>query len=763
MYAIACIGLSACVATTSPDTSAYDIIPNPAKLEKQEGSFRIDAGTRIAVPPGDDWNNAAVFFKNLLSKSTGFNPEINQNTDNKNVIRIVQNEQIANPEGYALNITPDLITIDAKTAAGAFYAFQTLRQMLPVEVESNQKISDKAWIIPCANVEDAPRFGYRGMMLDVARHFFTVDEVKQFIDLIAMHKMNRFHWHLTDDQGWRIEIKKYPKLTEVGAWRNETLIGHYSARPRKFDTVRYGGFYTQEEIRDVVKYAQDRFIETVPEVDLPGHMSALLTAYPEYGCTGGPYKVKGDWGVFDDLLMPSEATFTLLDNIFAEVIELFPGKYIHIGGDEAVKNQWKKSPEVQAFIRKNKLKDEEEVQTYFTTRVAEFIRSKGREVIGWDEILEGGDLPTSTIIMSWRGVEGGIHAAKHGNQAIMTPTSYLYFDYYQSKNVNEPLAIGGHLTLEKVYSYEPIPSELTPEQAKLIMGVQGNLWTEYIGEYEKVLYMTLPRACALSEIQWMPANTRNYEEFVGRLTRMLKRFDAMGINYGKHVFEVKVSIETKLGENILTLTCSDAGSEIRYTVDGSTPSVQSELYKTPVSIKQNCTFKAQTFKDGLPSGSIYDQTFVMHKAVGTSVNLSPNPSKAYNPGSSGALVNGIEGNVKYNDNQWFGFAGSDVTAIIDFGNMQEITSVSTNFLQLPDAWIYAPKTVTVSISSDGNAFEQVSEAKPDETEGIVTVKIALQTQARYLKIEALNLGLIPADKPGQGHKAWTFIDEIIVD
>jgi hexosaminidase len=756
--------LLACTAT-APAENCYEILPRPNSLTKAEGEFKINAQTQIAVPPGEDWNNAAEFFKNLLATPAGFNLTIGQSTDSKNVIRVVQNDQLANAEGYVLNVTPELITIDAGTAAGAFYAFQTLRQMLPSEVEKKQKIS-RNLSIPCATIEDAPRFGYRGMMLDVSRHFFTVDEVKSFIDLLALHKMNRFHWHLTDDQGWRIEIKKYPKLTEVGAWRNETLIGHYGDRPRKFDSTRYGGFYTREQILEVVKYAQDNFIEIVPEVDLPGHMSALLAAYPEYGCIEGTYKVKGDWGVFEDLLMPSEATFVLLEDIFTEVIDMFPGKYIHIGGDEAVKAQWKKSPEVQAFMNQNKMKDEEAVQNYFTTRVAEMIRSKGREVIGWDEILEGGSLPTSTIIMSWRGVEGGIQAARHGNQAIMSPTSYAYLDYYQSKGANEPLAIGGYLPLEQVYSYEPVPEngELTPEQAQLLIGVQANVWTEYIGEFSKVQYMMLPRACAIAEIQWTPAGTKNYEEFVGRLTRLMKRFDAMDVNYAKSLFDVKAEIETKRGENLVTLAQSPAGTEIRYTIDGSIPSAKSTLYEMPVSVKQSCTFKAQTFVNKQPAGALYEQNFVMHKAVGASVTMDATPYRGYNPGNAGALVNGIEGNVKYNDKQWFGFSERDLTTVIDLGETQEIKSIAANFLHLPDARICVPSLVSFLTSNDGENYEQVFQTKPaTDTQGIIKITSSVEVKARYIKMEALNFGVIFTDKEGRERKAWLFTDEVIVE
>ena len=764
MCSLVCAGLLSCNEAAIVE-NAYEILPRPTSLTKADGEFSINAQTEIALPPGEDWNKAATFFRDLISAPSGLNLTVGQSTESKNVIRVVQNDQLANPEGYILKVSPDLITVDAATAAGAFYAFQTLRQMLPSTVESREKNGMKL-SVPCVTIEDAPRFGYRGMMLDVARHFFTVDEVKRYIDILALHKMNRFHWHLTDDQGWRIEIKKYPRLTEVGAWRNATLIGHYGDRPRRFDSIRYGGFYTQAEIAEVVQYAHDNFIEIIPEIDLPGHMSALLAAYPEYGCIDGQHKVEGDWGVFKNLLNPSEATFELLEDIFSEVIALFPGKYIHIGGDEADKTQWKQSSAVQEFMRRNKLKDEEAVQNYFTTRVAEMIRSKGREVIGWDEILEGGSLPTSTIIMSWRGVEGGIQAARHGNKAIMSPTSYAYLDYYQSKGANEPLAIGGYLPLEQVYSYEPIPAngELTAEQSDLLIGVQANVWTEYIGEFSKVEYMMLPRACAIAEIQWTPAGSKDYAEFVGRLTRLMKRFDAMGVNCAKSLFDVKASVETRRGENLINLERTAVNAAIRYTVDGSAPSSKSPLYDTAVSVKQSCVFKAQTFLGKDPVGAVYEQSFVMHKAVGATVSIDAIPYRGYNPGSPVALVNGIEGNVKYNDKQWFGFSEKDLTAVIDLGELQDVKSIAVNFLHLPDARICVPSVVRILASKDGENYGQVYETQPStDTQGIIKLETPASVSARYIKLEALNYGIIFTDKEGRERKAWLFIDEIIVE
>lgn len=516
----------------------YAIVPAPVQLSPQPGQFQINAETQIVLATKTQrLERVGIFLSRLLQPATGFDlPVVDGEAPAKNAIVFQLDEGIANPEGYRMSVSPDLVVITAKQANGAFYGVQTLRQLLPPQIENDSLQTSVIWSLPAVEIADEPRFVYRGLQLDVSRHFFPVDFIKKYIDLIAMHKMNRFHWHLTDDQGWRIEIKQYPKLTEVGAWRKETLVGHYGDIPQQYDGQRYGGFYTQEEIADVVRYASSRFVEVVPEIEMPGHALAALAAYPELSCTGGPFETGTKWGVSEDVFCPSEETFRFLENVLTEVTQLFPYRYVHIGGDECPKTRWAASALCQELIKREGLKDEHELQSYFIRRIERFLNSKGKNIIGWDEILEGGLAPNATV-MSWRGMEGGIAAASQGHDVIMTPTSFCYLDYYQSKAEGEPLAIGGYLPLDTVYHFDPMPPSLGPEAAGHILGAQANVWTEYIKTTDKAEYMVFPRAVAMAEVVWSPKSKRNYPDFVQRFKRHAARLDEAGVNYAKHVFK----------------------------------------------------------------------------------------------------------------------------------------------------------------------------------------------------------------------------------
>ncbi len=503
------------------------LVPVPASLEIQKGRFKLSKSTTIQA--SGKAASIASYLNGHLQKFYGFALEITDKAGGKNAIvlqEIAKNNE-GGKEAYSLQVNSKGISILGEPA-GLFYGIQTLIQLLPLE-------KSESLTIPAVQIDDRPRFGYRGMHLDVGRHFMPVAFVKKYIDQIARHKMNTFHWHLTEDQGWRIEIKKYPKLTEIGAWRKETVIGHNRDKPQKFDGKRSGGFYTQEEIKDIVAYAADRFITVIPEIEMPGHSLAALAAYPELGCTEGPFEVATKWGIFNDVYCPNEETFRFLEDVLTEVIALFPSPYIHIGGDECPKTRWEESAFCQQLIKKEGLKDEHELQSYFIQRIEKFLNSKGKQIIGWDEILEGGLAPNATV-MSWRGIKGGIAAAKQHHNVIMTPTDYCYFDYYQSESKDtEPLAIGGFLPVEKVYSYEPIPEELTAAEAKYILGAQANVWTEYIPTPAQAEYMIFPRMCALAEVVWSPKEKRNWNSFTTRMQTHFKRLDAFHINYAKHL------------------------------------------------------------------------------------------------------------------------------------------------------------------------------------------------------------------------------------
>lgn len=511
------------------------IIPAPVSITELEGNFILTAKSRIILSVNDDETKlAADFLAGLVRNPTGIDLPVTEGKKAaKNSIFMVLDTAVRHDEGYVLTVTPKNISIRAKTAAGLFYGAQTLRQLMPVEVESPTQVEGLVISVPACIIEDEPRFGYRGMHLDVGRHMFPIGYIKRYIDMIALHKMNRFHWHITEDQGWRIEIKKYPMLTEVGAFRKETLTGHGGQRPFTFDGRQYGGFYTRDEIKEIVAYAASRFITVIPEIEMPGHALAALASYPELGCTGGPYEVQTRWGVFDDVFCAGrEETFKFLEEVLSEVIELFPSEYIHIGGDECPKTRWEKCPLCQQRMKDEGLVDEHELQSYFIQRIEKFLLSGGRKIIGWDEILEGGLAPEATV-MSWRGTTGGIAAAKQKHDVIMTPYTYVYLDYYQSEPEGEPLAIGGYLPLEKVYSFNPMPEELTQDEQKYILGVQGNLWSEYLNTPEQMEYMAYPRMFAIAETGWTPERLKDFNDLLARFEVLKKRYDIIGINYFK--------------------------------------------------------------------------------------------------------------------------------------------------------------------------------------------------------------------------------------
>ena len=514
----------ACSSCGVETTANYQVIPLPQEVAlSQESPFNLNDGTIIAYPEHNELlKRNAEFLAEYISQSTGHTLQTEALAPGseapKGAITLGLDPAIGNREGYVLTVKADRVTLNGQTENGVFYGIQTLRKSIPAETKAT------SILLPAGSIQDEPRFSYRGMHLDVGRHFFPIEFVKKYIDLLALHNMNTFHWHLTEDQGWRIEIKKYPKLTEIGAWRDRTVIGRNT---EEYDNTRYGGFYTQEQAKEIVKYAGERYITVIPEVDLPGHMLAALAAYPEMGCTGGPYEVCPRWGVFEDVLcIGNEKSMQFLEDVMAEIIDIFPSKYIHIGGDEAPRTRWEKCPKCQARIRTEKLKAdknhtaEDRLQSYCMTRIEKLLNSKGRRIIGWDEILEGDVAPNATV-MSWRGSAGGIKAAQLGHDVIMTPNDYCYFDYYQSEDTrHEPFAIGGFVPLEKVYSLNPTAS-LTEEQAKHILGTQANLWTEYIPTSEQVEYMVLPRMAALAEVQWTQLEKKDYTNFTTRLAGLI--------------------------------------------------------------------------------------------------------------------------------------------------------------------------------------------------------------------------------------------------
>lgn len=541
--------------------SDYPIIPQPVSLEMQQGRFEVNSKTKITAT--SNLQQEGQYLADLLSHASGAPIAFEPNSSGSIVLKL--DDAIENKEGYEITVGYNKIVISGKTATGVFYGIQTMKQLLPTSaLSASGKIAQLT--IPAVRIKDYPRFVYRGMHLDVGRHMFPVEFIKKYIDLMALHKMNTFHWHLTEDQGWRIEIKKYPKLTEVGSKRYGTIKGRLHHEDGN-DNTEYGGFYTQEEVKDIVNYAAERHVRVIPEIELPGHASAAIAAYPFLSCfpeepsvvtnnmgskagkeaqaNGTPKIVQETWGVFDDVFCAgNEETFQFLEDVLAEIIPLFPSEYIHIGGDECPKNNWKKCPDCQKRIMENNLANEHELQSYFIQRIEKYLNAHGKKIIGWDEILEGGLAPNATV-MSWRGEKGGIEAAKQHHDVIMTPGSHLYLDMYQSEDKeNEPMAMGGFVPVEKVYHYDPTPAELTEDQKKYILGAQGNVWTEYIGTTAYAEYMILPRMTALSEVVWTPKESKNWTDFQRRLNTMKKRYDAVGLNYATHIFESEQDLST---------------------------------------------------------------------------------------------------------------------------------------------------------------------------------------------------------------------------
>ena len=762
----------ACASCTAEKEANYQVIPLPQEVSLTQGNpFKLNENVLIAYPE----NNAllqrnAEFLSEYIQQATNYAPKtkaIAAGEQVKNAIVLGLDPSIANKEGYVLTTTPEGINLNGQTENGVFYGIQTLRKSIPAEAK------EATILIPAGEIKDEPRFSYRGMHLDVGRHFFPKEFMKKYIDLLALHNMNTFHWHLTDDQGWRIEIKKYPKLTEIGSQRSRTVIGRNT---QEYDNTPYGGFFTQEEAKEIVKYAQERYITVIPEVDLPGHMLAALAAYPEMGCTGGPYEVCPRWGIFEDVLcIGNDQTMQFLEDVMSEIIEIFPSKYVHIGGDEAPRTRWEKCPKCQARIKTEGLKAdknhtaEDRLQSYCMTRIEEFLNSKGRQIIGWDEILEGDVAPNATV-MSWRGMEGGIKAAQLGHDVIMTPTSFCYFDYYQTADTkDEPLGIGGYVPIEKVYSLEPVPAVLTEEQSKHILGAQANLWTEYIHSSEHVEYMVLPRMAALAEVQWTQPEKKDFKDFTKRLARLMKFYQRDGFNYAKHVFDLKVDFTPDVTKKAVVVTLSTIDdAPIYYTLDGTEPTTASLKYTEPVSITETADFQAVVIR---PEGKskVVNKKISFNKATYCPIELTFQPSEKYKFGGAITLVDGMKGNDSYATGAWLGFVGGDVEAIIDLGQETEIKQVATNAIVDMSAWIMGSTGLVVSISDDNKEFREVAAKDiPAETnidkKGVENYEITFDpVKARYVKVVIKRSPALPKGHAGEGKAAYMFIDEIEVD
>jgi N-acetyl-beta-hexosaminidase len=755
-----------------PEKIDYQVIPLPQEIKFTSGMpFIITNSTQIIFPEGNGLQQKnAEFLSGYIKQTTGkelrIKPLLSLDKHTKDAIILYPDENFDKEEGYQITVNKNNVTITGKTEAGIFYGIQTLRKSFPV-------IKNEIISLPAVEINDYPRFSYRGMHLDVGRHFFSTEFIKSYIDLLALHNMNNFHWHLTDDQGWRIEIKKYPNLTEIGAYRKETVIGRNSG---KYDGTPYGGFYTQKEIKEIIDYAAERYINVIPEIDFPGHTLSVLTAYPEFGCTGGSYEVAGSWGVFKDVLcIGNENAMLFLEDVLKEVVDLFPSKIIHIGGDEAPRDRWKKCPKCQARIKTENIKAdaqhsaEDRLQSYCMTRMEKFLNDNGRSIIGWDELLEGDVAPNATV-MSWRGMEGGIKAAKFGHNVIMTPARYVYFDYQQAEDLaNEPQGIGGFVDVEKVYRLDPVPEALTDEEKELIIGTQANLWTEYIATPEHAKYMVLPRMAALSEVQWLSPEKKNYKDFTRRLLPLLKLYDQEGYNYAKHVLDLKVRYYPQsTNKSIETKISSIDDSPIYYTLNGNEPDKNSTKYNGSLTITGSTHLSAISISEGKKS-KILNEEISFNKATLCPINLTYEPAEEQSYNGALTLVDGLKGTDNSATGRWLGFYGTGLEAVIDLQESTEISQVSTRANIDVYAWSMGATEMSVLISDDNKTFKEIASEPYPELTDIAFKKIELYNlnfnpvSARYVKVILKPSSGMPKGHRGEGRIPYLYVDEIVIE
>ena len=746
----------------------YNVIPQVQNLSVKDGDVYVFDSFRKLVYDNQDSRRSLELFAQDLEELVGIRPSVAAGTseDAKDNVYFTLGLQDERKEAYSINVSSDGILVRAVAPEGIYRATRTLLKSVGTEKTSSVEF-------PSAEVSDWPRFGYRGLMLDVSRHFSDVEMLKRTIDMLALHQLNIFHWHLTDDQGWRIEIKSHPELTEIGAWRDDTVVGRYlGGTDYPTDGKRHGGFYTQEQIREIVAYAKERYIEIIPEIDLPGHTSAVLAAYPQLGCEDKEYKVANRWGVIRDVLCAGNpASLDLFKDIMDEVCELFPGKYIHLGGDECVKERWKACPKCQRKIRELGLKDvgryskEDYLQSWFMGEVASFVQSKGKRVIGWDEILEGVPMDDS-VIMSWRGTEGGIIAARMGHDVVMTPTSDMYFDQSQTlASQLEEIPVGGFINVMKVYSYEPLPASLTPEQQKHILGCQANVWCEYMPEERIRQYQILPRLAALSEVQWTMPERKNYKDFLKRLPKMLSIYDHYGYNYAKHIFDVACSYSVNVEKGSLEVSLSTLGNDpIYYTLDGTSPQTKKAmLYNdTPIVISSPSELKVSVLRNGKFTKEETLFKLDCNKATFKKVNISTtlNIMQAHLPHE--ILTDGIIGSLRCDDYRWMSCTGR-MSLTLDLGKSESFSRIGWVALNSQSENILVPQNVKIQISEDGKQYctildiEKKHEIKAEQSVERISEEVGAQT-ARYIKMDFDSYKY-----PDKTSPSWVFLSELIVE
>ncbi|RBL87965.1 glycoside hydrolase family 20 protein [Chitinophaga flava] len=723
-------------------TGNLDLIPRPAHITAGSGFFRMNA--KGLIFPGKDFRQAAQLLQKMGTLPSDVKASPHQSAI---IFKRANAAAIPHPDGYQISISPANVTIQARSEAGAINAALSLLQLSLLQPDPS--------LLPCANISDQPRFGYRGVHLDVSRNYFPTAYVKRFIDLMALYRMNTFHWHLTDGAGWRLEIKRYPELIRQAAWRTHgNWKEWWKNGDRRYshegDPNAYGGYYTQQEARDIVAYAAARGITVIPEIEMPGHSEEVLAIYPEFSCSGIPYKNS-------EFCLGNDSTFSFLQNVLDEVISIFPSKYIHIGGDEASTKAWKQCPKCQQRIQDEHLKDEKELQSYAIRRMEKFLLSRHRKLLGWDEILEGGLAPEATV-MSWRGESGGIAAAREGHDVVMTPGSHCYFDSYQADPATQPEAISGYLPLEKVYSYEPVPRELNAAAAQHVLGAQANIWTEYIPHTNHLEYMVYPRLIALSEVVWSDTLYKNWDNFQQRLQSHYHLLQRLNVNYYRPSYVVNIHPEIDITQHQAAITFSSEQYKptIRYTLDGKMPDKNSSLYTGRFTVSGSAIITAAIFQDTIMKGKPTVLAVDDHLALGKKVIYNRPYNEKYAAQKEATLVNGYRGSLTYGDGQWQGFLG-DMDVTVDLEKVISLHNLSINFMQLTGPGVYIPAWVEVQLSDDGKNFRTVQQVNNDVPVSLSTLafkdfKFDLKDQqARYIRVHARN-----------EQRGFMFADEIIV-
>ena len=717
---------------TFPETANYNIIPKPKTLDSLNGFFHVNSTTTL---------NGSAHFKTFLEKHTGLKFNSDSSKHNNGIFISYESDQ-SGFESYSLAVTENRINLSAYNPTGVSRGLATLKQLIMLNSDSS------GYFVPCVKITDAPAYQHRGLLLDCSRHFFDKEVVKKYIDLLALYKMNVLHWHLTEDQGWRIAIDKYPKLTEVGAWRTE------------LDGSTYGGFYTKEEIKEIVTYAEERHITVIPEIELPGHSQAAIAAYPHLSCTGEQVEVANDWGVFKEIYCAGNDTvFTFLEDVLTEVMELFPSQFIHIGGDEAPKFRWEHCNKCKARMKSEGLKDAHELQSYFITRIEKFLNKNGRQLIGWDEILEGGLSPHSTV-QSWRGMEGGFKAASLGHNVIMSPTSHCYLDYDLKA-----------IDLEKVYNFNPMPEQVPPSDAIYIIGGEVNMWTEHVPDENNLDSKVFPRLLAMSEVLWSAPQEKNYGAFYNSVQFHYPILKSLGVNYGQETIPMTYKVQPAMESSYVTLIPSSDDVELKYRQACPTCDSSFTLYEgNKIHILHPLTLQVQPYKNEIKYGEIIEIPFENHRAINKMVKYNSKYSEWYTAGGDKGLVDSKIGSLEFRDGAWQGFWGNDLECIIDMDGVNKgFMSVSANFYQYNNSWIFIPNEMSASISHDGIDWEDwgTTESKVDPKQRgkfihTLSIKHDEGERFRYLKIKVKNIGKVPDWHEAAGSDAWLFIDEIIV-